>query len=56
MKFVIFGRMVWKLWISKDSAEIWFEILIEICFKPGANTWLFPIRWYRFVQIMSWGR
>jgi hypothetical protein len=49
--FVIFGCGDQKLWISKDLDQIWFEILIEICFSSEADTWTFPIGEYRFVRI-----
>jgi hypothetical protein len=40
----------------QDLDEIWFEILIRICFKSEADTWHVLISRYRFGRITISGR
>jgi hypothetical protein len=51
ISFVIFGYRNQKLWIFKDSIEIWSGVSIWICFKSRADTWLFFVGPYRFAWI-----
>jgi hypothetical protein len=51
--FVKFGLMKRKIWILQDWDQIWFEILIRICFNSDRATWLFLIGGYLFVWIID---